>query len=136
MKRSNTDVLHTPRLIGNFILSCSDFAISLRRFVTSSKTSFSFFASYLFFLVIIDLSRARRRGLPKTCCPRDRYSWIHSGTLMRNLPSIIAMSLRDFLVSGSKKHHKFDRGLGQSLCLTLPCLNRRCSRNNDMVDTV
>lgn len=87
-------VAHKPRPDGNEIFPVSlDPGCSLRLLVTSLNTSSNFAALYLGLKPKPNLSVVIIRGFPNTSRPSVRYSKRQSGTVIRNRPNMIAMSL-------------------------------------------
>lgn len=126
----DTYVLHRPLPEGNVILRSGLSRSSLRFAVTRWKTSSNLAALYLVLLPSPNLKVEKVRGCPNTSSPRLLYSSMQSGTVIRNLPNIMAISLQEVSV-------QVKEGLGcpQKAMLTLQCLSHRYGRNNDTVRT-
>ena len=116
-------VLDIPRPDGNVILVGISDRICSRRAATSRKTSASLAALYLSLVMTPNRSVQKVRGFPNTFSPRVLYSWMQSRTVIRNLPSSMAISLDQRQLYGKPDPW--------SLLLTILCWNRRCGRSND-----
>lgn len=125
-QRKDSYVAHKPRPYGNVIFPVSlGPGCSLRLIATSLNASSSLAALYLCLTPNPNRNVEIIRGFPKTSCPSLRYSKRQSGTVIRNRPNMIAMSLR--LIS-AKLLTEDERKP------TLLYLSRRCDRNNDKED--
>lgn len=93
--KNGTYVLHKPRPEGNVILRSGLARYSLRFAVTRWKTSSNLAALYLVLLPSPNLKVEKIRGFPNTSWPRFLYSSMQSGTVIRNLPNMMAISLQE-----------------------------------------
>lgn len=119
-------VAHKPRPDGNVIFPVSfGPGCSLRLMVTSLNTFSNLVVLYFCRTPNPNRSVEIIRGFPKTSCPNFRYSKRQSGTVIRNRPNMIAMSLGRF----SAKHFDEERRKP-----TLLYWSRRCDQNNDKGD--
>ena len=89
-------VAHKARPDSNMIFPDGDFFEDPSRLLVISL-NISSNLTPLYFTLAPEPNRMREviRGLPKTSCPSFMYSDRQSGTVIRNRPSIIAISLRD-----------------------------------------
>ena len=119
-------VAHKPRPDGNVIFSVPlGPGCSLRLMATSLNTFSNLPALYFCLTPNPNRSVEIIRGFPKTSCPSLRYSKRQSGTVIRNRPNMIAMSLRS--VSAKKIDEEQRKP-------TLRYLSHKCDRNNDKGD--
>lgn len=90
-----TYVAHKPLPEGNLIWpKVTSSSLSLRLSAKSLYTFSTISVSYLHLYPTPNRKAIKKRGFPKISCPRVLYSWMQSGTVIRNLPSMIAMSLQ------------------------------------------